>query len=418
MLVQYSGGQIVYFGERDSCKPFFDSCGYVYPEEIMADACVEIITPIWEGNSAVAANAHSIKEVTDKWKEQYQSEREITESTSLSASFIRDDHISWWKECAVVFQMQALMLFSNWGMLVRRLVVSIALSLMIGLIFLNLQYTPDGIVNRSGASFFMISQIMVLVMISCGSTLPQARELAKVEMLNRTFHPFSLWNAVSALSFIVETVMAFFTGFAAYFMMNFVMEGERFGLFSITLILVGNSGASILFFVSCIFPTRNYQANYFVSGGTVLILLIFGGYFARSIPIWLDWIKYLSPYYYGFQLLIYNELRDTYYPCQTELCPSTNGEFFLRELGFGEINVTDNLAILVGFVVGFRALSYLVFWLSLLKYKGETQKCGCRSKKKTHSPNAPRVVEMDYSLSAGEMEIVQESNNDLHIVDL
>jgi hypothetical protein len=44
----------------------------------------------------------------------------------------------------------------------------------------------------------------------------------------------------------------------------------------------------------------------FQTATTVIILtfLLVGGYYVRNIPVWINWIKYISFLYWGFNLLL------------------------------------------------------------------------------------------------------------------
>lgn len=41
----------------------------------------------------------------------------------------------------------------------------------------------------------------------------------------------------------------------------------------------------------------------------ILAFLLVGGYYVRSIPEWIGWLKYLSFLYWGFNLLIKSQFR-------------------------------------------------------------------------------------------------------------
>jgi len=128
-----------------------------------------------------------------------------------------------------------------------------------------------------------------------------------------------------------------------------------------------------------------HRLDFFVSAGvkdqsTAMILtpiiliplMVFGGFFIQtnSIPVFLDWMKYLSPYYYAFPVLLSNELSGLTFDCtpvqggrpvNVTVCPFVTGESYLNYLGFGTVNILQNFAILAALIVGYRCLSLIIF---------------------------------------------------------
>jgi hypothetical protein len=48
----------------------------------------------------------------------------------------------------------------------------------------------------------------------------------------------------------------------------------------------------------------------------MLSFMLVGGYYVRGIPVWIDWVKYISYVYWGFNLLLKIEFANSqYYDC-------------------------------------------------------------------------------------------------------
>ena len=67
--------------------------------------------------------------------------------------------------------------------------------------------------------------------------------------------------------------------------------------------------------------------------------MIFGGFFIRStsIPVYFIWLKYISPFKYGFEILIINEMSGLTLTCKTSelingFCPVTNGSLYVASI--------------------------------------------------------------------------------------
>ena len=101
----------------------------------------------------------------------------------------------------------------------------------------------------------------------------------------------------------------------------------------------------------------------------VMILTQFSGYFIhlRSIPIYLDWFKYISLHYYAYPALLQLQLNgqaNVARPCNieamaTEIC-YTNGTTVLHEYHLDRHSVAFSLTMLAVLTLGFHGLSFLL----------------------------------------------------------
>jgi len=83
-------------------------------------------------------------------------------------------------------------------------------------------------------------------------------------------------------------------------------------------------------------------------------MLILAGLFNKlpNMPGWSRWLQYLSPFRYGFQLIVQNEFRDEVY----------SGYDYQEDLGYS-LSYGENMLVLAAFGI----LLY-VFTFFLLKY--------------------------------------------------
>ena len=73
---------------------------------------------------------------------------------------------------------------------------------------------------------------------------------------------------------------------------------------------------------------RNGDVAVQIAPAAIVLFLVFSGYFLNdnSIPVYLDWLKYLSFIRYGFMALAVNEFRNATFSCtpQDGYCLSGN----------------------------------------------------------------------------------------------
>ncbi|KAI8905796.1 ABC-2 type transporter-domain-containing protein [Entophlyctis helioformis] len=86
----------------------------------------------------------------------------------------------------------------------------------------------------------------------------------------------------------------------------------------------------------------------------LLPLMLFSGFFVNndSIPVFLDWIKWLSPIKYAFEGMVKNEFEGTLY-----------GDRVIQSLGLNDgLSVVICSLILLAMTTAFVLLSYYFLW--------------------------------------------------------
>ncbi len=94
--------------------------------------------------------------------------------------------------------------------------------------------------------------------------------------------------------------------------------------------------------------------------------MLFGGFIigTDSIPAWLAWIKWISFLIYAFGAIMANEFSDrtlSVAQCSPEdtFCPA-QGREVLEFFQLTELTLWENVACLVGLMLGLRAIAYLI----------------------------------------------------------
>ena len=129
-------------------------------------------------------------------------------------------------------------------------------------------------------------------------------------------------------------------------------------------------GESIGFFIS----TLTINTDVAISVGTVLALLflILGGFYARNIPSWLDWLKYFSALRYVYIatlkviLLDYKDIIcnvNGFYisKCfnQQTIDPNYVIEVYLQSGVLGSYTAPYNIFVMLAIFIFFRIIAYL-----------------------------------------------------------
>jgi len=153
--------------------------------------------------------------------------------------------------------------------------------------------------------------------------------------------------------------------FSFYWIMGLKSEPEAFVIFWATLVLFNICAGTISICISIATSTVS-QAN-LVAAVWFLIMLLFGGFLVNvdTMAPWYSWIRYLSIFYYCFEILMTNELSGLVIKFDAPGYPSipVYGEVFLKSIGMDVENQMTDLICLCSLAFGFSLVAYLLLRL-------------------------------------------------------
>lgn len=129
-----------------------------------------------------------------------------------------------------------------------RFVQAIFLSLICGLIYLQLDMTQSGLQNRVGALFFILTMVFMGSLYSVLELFPTHRPIFLRDRAARAYSGIAYWNAKSFIEVPYDIVFSFLTVVIAYYMVG--LQASRFGLFYLTMMLTAFCSSSLAFFIS------------------------------------------------------------------------------------------------------------------------------------------------------------------------
>lgn len=166
---------------------------------------------------------------------------------------------------------------------------------------------------------------------------------------------------------VLDTIMlraipATVFAFVFYWLMSLTNAFETFIVFWATLVLFNVCSGMISICISIATPTVG-QAN-LLAAVWFLIMLLFGGFLVNvdSMSIGYSWLKYLSIFYYSFELLMTNELSGLLLSFDAPGYPAipVYGEVFLQTLGMDVDNQIRDLICLCSLAVAFMFVAYVL----------------------------------------------------------
>lgn len=98
----------------------------------------------------------------------------------------------------------------------------------------------------------------------------------------------------------------------------------------------------------------------------LLISLLFGGFLANTstLPLWLGWLRFLSIFYYAYEVLMVNEIRglDVDFDAANLEGVNVKGDVFLDVFEFSHKNALRDIGALFGVYAGLLALALAALW--------------------------------------------------------
>eukprot|EP00092_Neocalanus_flemingeri_P034993 GFUD01038077.1.p1 GENE.GFUD01038077.1~~GFUD01038077.1.p1 ORF type:complete len:636 (+),score=147.35 GFUD01038077.1:90-1997(+) len=367
-------GRTAYMGEISGATNFLSSCGYPCPPQYNpADHAIEVLTilPTDKENSrqrvAKICNQFSQTSYGQLLAFQTPLEQHIKPAQTNPHSPYA---VGW---CP---QFWAL-LWRGWLSVIRepkimkvRVFQTVFIAGLIGVIYYGQNADQAGIVNINGVLFFFItnltfSNIFNVINVFC-MELPvflrehhSGRYRTDVYFLTKQLAEMPIFVLLPLLLLGIT-----------YFLIQLNPLLERFVIACGVLELLTQTVISYGYFVSCLCSSLPLALG--VASPLILPLFIFGGMFLKngSLPFWLEWMKYLSWFYYSYEALVINQwsgvtniscsdvITTTSNNTGTERCLRTGLEV-LEQLNFQEENFYFDILMLTVLSVGLRVAAFL-----------------------------------------------------------
>lgn len=272
--------------------------------------------------------------------------REFHQSDSHSNSVLEEVQILGQRSCKNIFRTKQL--FTT-----RALQASIA-GLILGSIYLNVgDQKQEGRVLRTG--FFAFT--LTFLLSSTTEGLPiflQDRRILMRETSRRAYRVLSyvLADTLIFIPFLLIISMLFAT--PVYWLVGLRRELDGFLYFSLVIWIVLLMSNSFVACFSALVP--NFIMGTSVISGLMGSFFLFSGYFIAKdrIPVYWEFMHYLSLFKYPFECLMINEYR---------------GDVFLKEQDLEESQKWSNLGIMASFIVGYRVLGFFILWYRCYRTK-------------------------------------------------
>jgi len=250
--------------------------------------------------------------------------------------------------------------------------------LLFGLVYFQLKMDQTSLQNRTGILFFMAMNQAFGAAINISQVIPLQIKVVTRERASNLYAGITYYLATFIVVLPLEMIPQFVYGAILYSMVN-LRPGFTYLLTYVGLVLLENMTAIALGMVLSVSFNSVEMAGQ-LAPAFVIVFLIFSGYFLNegSIPVWIDWFKYLSFIRYTFQALSVNEFKDQEFECPTPASstnsslamqmPCLDGNQWLEQLGFEEVTVALNCLWNGLILIGFHVLAMIILFFKKPKF--------------------------------------------------
>lgn len=258
-------------------------------------------------------------------------------------------------------------IFRTKQLFVTRVIQALVAGFVIGTIFLNVGSQKGLVALQTRSGFFAFSLTFLLSSTTEGLPifLEERRTLMK-ETSRGAYRVSSyvLANTLVFLPFLLMVGLLYST--PVYWLVGLRKDIEGFLYFSLVVWLVVLMSNSLVACFSALVP--NFIMGSSVIAGLMGSFFLFSGYFISegNIPSYWIFMHYLSLFKYPFECFVINEYggkqgRSRCLDIRNGDC-SLYGVEFLKQQGLKESLKWSNLGVMLGFIVGYRVLCFLILW--------------------------------------------------------
>lgn len=370
-------GRVAFLGSPDGACKFFSTMGACCPSnynpadffiQLLAIAptreepCRQTVQMVCECFQESEAGQRILEEAEMQW--------EIGATTSRGS---RCDYLqfldarnspykaSWWAQLRAVLWRSWISIIKEPLLIKVRLLQTLILSALIGVIYYGQELNQDGVMNINGALFIFLTNMTFQNVFSVINVFCTEKPVFLREHFNGMYRVDVYFLCKTLAEVPVFAAMPLIFTCVTYYLVGLNPNVWRFLVTNIVVVLVANVAVSFGYLISCV--SSSISVALAIGPPLIIPFLLFGGFFLNnsSVPSYLKWLSYLSWFKYGNEALLVNQWADVgHIECthSNTTCPK-NGHVVLKALDFKEEHLPLDLVSLVLLMLGFRFLAFL-----------------------------------------------------------
>ncbi|CAD1478813.1 unnamed protein product, partial [Heterotrigona itama] len=363
-------GRVAFMGTTSQACTFFETLGAACPSNYNpADYFVQMLAVV---PGEEISCRHATNTVCDAFQKSEHGVKLALEAEAINGEFedsLRDSSTNYSKNRSLYKaswceQFRAV-LWRSWLSVIKepilvkvRLLQTVMVSLLVGIVYFNQRLDQDGVMNINGALFIFLTNmtfqnVFAVISVFCTELPIFLREhrngmyRTDVYFLCKTLAEAPIFIAVPLLFTVI-----------AYPMIGLYPGIDHFFITAGIVALVANVSTSFGYLISCV--SSNLSMALSIGPPVIIPFLLFGGFFLNtaSVPIYFEWFSYLSWFRYGNEALLINqwsEVESIECTRSNATCPKS-GRMVLQTFNFKQVHVQR--IFLISHIEIYRALLY------------------------------------------------------------
>ncbi|EKX39193.1 hypothetical protein GUITHDRAFT_76568, partial [Guillardia theta CCMP2712] len=201
-------------------------------------------------------------------------------------------------ELAVLFTRARRNAVRNRMILRAKIGQSMFMGLLVGLIYRNLQTNQKSIQDRNGALFFVSVNVTLSAAFGVISAFGVERTVFERERSVGMYSTLSYFLSKILVELPHNVIFPFLQSTIVYFLLNLQQAADKWIIWAMIFVILNNVGNSLGISIACMFADLEMTIQ--AAPIFILPLMLFSGLFVNQtgIPVYFNWIKYISPMKY------------------------------------------------------------------------------------------------------------------------
>lgn len=389
-LILLGEGHPIYFGKASSATDYFTSIGCspvitMNPADFLLDLAngnindvsvppelekVHVINAMLEMDGGlIPTTKPSPHDVQQYLVEAYQSHiapeikekllvlNDINEDWKAAISSRHEWGATWWEQYSILFR-RGIKERRHEYLSCLRVAQVISTAFILGLLWWQSKIdTPKELQDQTGLLFFIAVFWGFFPVFTTIFTFPQERAMLAKERAVDMYRLSAYFMARNLSDLPLDLFLPVVYVLIVYFMTHLRMTVAAFFLTMLTLFLSIIAAQGLGLAIGAAF--MNLKKATTLASITMLTFMLAGGFFVQRVPVFIEWIRYLSFNYYTYRILLKIQYdAHQQYDCSSHSgCKSLAASPYLREISLD--GGFEEAGIMMAMVIGYRLLAYM-----------------------------------------------------------
>ncbi|KAL4431621.1 hypothetical protein ABPG77_001463 [Micractinium sp. CCAP 211/92] len=270
------------------------------------------------------------------------------------------------RELAVVFWRTLVDIVRNPALLLLHWVLALLMGAFVGAVFFDVSFDVSGAQNRVGGMFFVLC-FFAFTSLTTVDLLMMERRMVLREVRGGFYRPGSYLLAKMVLDALLLRVIPVFIFSAAFYPMMGLQSGAS-TVATFLMVLAAFAGAMGALSLSVTVGSSTAGLASLIMNILLLIAVVVSGMLVnpQSMPAWIRWTHWLSPFYYAYCSLMINEMSGIKIDFELKgyaAAKNVRGTVFLETIGINADDLTTDIIVNDCYYLGLALLAFALLYL-------------------------------------------------------